>query len=153
MITSTTKTKPEIISGMPSVLVLIIVTRVCGLEAAGLYSIAFATGNLFMYLGNYGVRNYQVSDVDEKFPFRSYILHRLLTVALMLLVAAVYCTYSLLRGGYSSAKTMTVAAMCLLKAIDCLEEVLEGRLHQRGRLGKCSKADCIREEDWILPAK
>ena len=127
-----------------SVFVLIIVTRVCGLEAAGLYSIAFATGNLFMYLGNYGVRNYQVSDVDEKFPFRSYILHRLLTVALMLLVAAVYCTYSLLRGAYSPAKTMTVAAMCLLKAIDCLEEVLEGRLHQRGRLDLAGKMMTVR---------
>ena len=127
-----------------SVLVLIIVTRVCGLEAAGLYSIAFATGNLFMYLGNYGVRNYQVSDVEEKFPFRSYVLHRLLTVALMLLVAAVYCTYSLLRGAYSPAKTMTVAAMCLLKAIDCLEEVLEGRLHQRGRLDLAGKMMTVR---------
>lgn len=127
-----------------SVLVLIIVTRVCGLEAAGLYSIAFATGNQFMYLGNYGVRNYQVSDVDEKFPFRSYILHRLLTVALMLLAAAVYCTYSLLRGAYSPAKTMTVAAMCLLKAIDCLEEVLEGRLHQRGRLDLAGKMMTVR---------
>ena len=127
-----------------SVLVLIIVTRVCGLEAAGLYSIAFATGNLFMYLGNYGVRNYQVSDVDEKFPFRSYILHRLLTVALMLLAAAVYCAYSLLRGAYSPAKTMTVAAMCLLKAIDCLEEVLEGRLHQRGRLDLAGKMMTVR---------
>ena len=127
-----------------SVLVLIIVTRVCGLEAAGLYSIAFATGNLFMYLGNYGVRNYQVSDVDEKFPFRSYILHRLLTVALMLLASAVYCTYSLLRGAYSPAKTMTVAAMCLLKAIDCLEEVLEGRLHQRGRLDLAGKMMTVR---------
>ena len=127
-----------------SVLVLIIVTRVCGLEAAGLYSIAFATGNLFMYLGNYGVRNYQVSDVDEKFPFRSYILHRLLTVALMLLASAVYCAYSLLRGGYSPAKTMTVAAMCLLKAIDCLEEVLEGRLHQRGRLDLAGKMMTVR---------
>ena len=127
-----------------SVLVLIIVTRVCGLEAAGLYSIAFATGNLFMYLGNYGVRNYQVSDVDEKFPFRSYVLHRLLTVALMLLAAAVYCAYSLLRGAYSPAKTMTVAAMCLLKAIDCLEEVLEGRLHQRGRLDLAGKMMTVR---------
>ena len=127
-----------------SVFVLIIVTRVCGLEAAGLYSIAFATGNLFMYLGNYGVRNYQVSDVEEKFPFRSYVLHRLLTVALMLLVAAVYCTYSLLRGAYSPAKTMTVAAMCLLKAIDCLEEVLEGRLHQRGRLDLAGKMMTVR---------
>ena len=127
-----------------SVLVLIIVTRVCGLEAAGLYSIAFATGNLFMYLGNYGVRNYQVSDVDEKFPFRSYVLHRLLTVALMLLAAAVYCTYSLLRGAYSPAKTMTVAAMCLLKAIDCLEEVLEGRLHERGRLDLAGKMMTVR---------
>ena len=127
-----------------SVFVLIIVTRVCGLEAAGLYSIAFATGNLFMYLGNYGVRNYQVSDVDEKFPFRSYVLHRLLTVALMLLASAVYCTYSLLRGAYSPAKTMTVAAMCLLKAIDCLEEVLEGRLHQRGRLDLAGKMMTVR---------
>ncbi|MDD6716518.1 MAG: hypothetical protein PUF49_09100 [Firmicutes bacterium] len=127
-----------------SVLVLIIVTRVCGLEAAGLYSIAFATGNLFMYLGNYGVRNYQVSDVDEKFPFRSYVLHRLLTVGLMLLAAAVYCAYSLLRGSYSPAKTMTVAAMCLLKSIDCLEEVLEGRLHQRGRLDLAGKMMTVR---------
>lgn len=127
-----------------SVLVLIIVTRVCGLEAAGLYSIAFATGNLFMYLGNYGVRNYQVSDVDEKFPFRSYVLHRLLTVGLMLLAAAVYCAYSLLRGAYSPAKTMTVAAMCLLKSIDCLEEVLEGRLHQRGRLDLAGKMMTVR---------
>ena len=127
-----------------SVLVLIIVTRVCGLEAAGLYSIAFATGNLFMYLGNYGVRNYQVSDVDEKFPFRSYVLHRLLTVGLMLLAAAVYCVYSLLRGAYSPAKTMTVAAMCLLKSIDCLEEVLEGRLHQRGRLDLAGKMMTVR---------
>lgn len=127
-----------------SVLVLIIVTRVCGLEAAGLYSIAFATGNLFMYLGNYGVRNYQVSDVDEKFPFRSYVLHRLLTVGLMLLAAAVYCAYSLLRGAYSPAKTMTVAAMCLLKSIDCLEEVLEGRLHQKGRLDLAGKMMTVR---------
>ena len=62
----------------------------------------------------------------------------------MLLAAAVYCTYSLLRGAYSPAKTMTVAAMCLLKAIDCLEEVLEGRLHQRGRLDLAGKMMTVR---------
>ncbi len=122
-----------------SVFLLIVITRVCGLEAAGIFSIAFATGNLFLYLGNYGVRNYQVSDLSEQYSFCDYLRHRLCTVALMLAAALVYTMWSAKTGGYSPYKTSCVLAMCALKAVDCLEEVFEGRYQQKGRLDRSGK--------------
>ena len=122
-----------------SVFLLIVITRVCGLEAAGIFSIAFATGNLFLYLGNYGVRNYQVSDLSEKYSFHDYLWHRLCTVLLMLAAAAVYTAWSAKTGNYSHYKTACVLAMCACKAVDCLEEVFEGRYQQKGRLDRSGK--------------
>ena len=122
-----------------SVFLLIVITRVCGLEAAGIFSIAFATGNLFLYLGNYGVRNYQVSDLSEKYSFHDYLRHRLCTVLLMLAAAAVYTAWSAKTGNYSNYKTSCVLVMCACKAVDCLEEVFEGRYQQKGRLDRSGK--------------
>lgn len=122
-----------------SVFLLIVITRACGLEAAGIFSIAFATGNLFLYLGNYGVRNYQVSDLSEKYSFHDYLRHRLCTVLLMLAAAAVYTAWSAKTGNYSHYKTACVLAMCACKAVDCLEEVFEGRYQQKGRLDRSGK--------------
>ncbi len=122
-----------------SVFLLIVITRVCGLEAAGIFSIAFATGNLFLYLGNYGVRNYQVSDLSEKYSFHDYLRHRLCTVLLMLAAATVYTAWSAKTGNYSHYKTACVLAMCVCKAVDCLEEVFEGRYQQKGRLDRSGK--------------
>lgn len=127
-----------------SVIVLMVITRCMGLAAAGVYSIAFATGNLFLYLGNYGVRNVQVSDLEEKYSFPDYILHRMLTVFLMAAVSAVFCLYAWKSGRYSGDKTIVVALMCLLKCTDCVEEVFEGRLQQRGRLDLAGKLMTVR---------
>ena len=133
-----------ILNAGQSVLVLMVITRVLGLAAAGVYSIAFATGNLFLYLGEYGVRNVQVSDLTEQYPFRDYLAHRVLTVFLMLALGACCCVFSYGRGTYSLEKSLTVFAMCLLKAVDCIEEVYEGRLHQRGRLDLAGKVMTVR---------
>ncbi len=127
-----------------SVFLLIVITRVAGINAAGVFSTAFATGNLFLYLGNYGVRNYQVSDLEEEFSFADYLRHRLLTVALMLVTAAIYTAWSAHAGDYSAYKTACVYAMCLLKAVDCLEEVFEGRYQQKGRLDRSGQLVVVR---------
>ncbi len=127
-----------------SVFLLIIITRICGLETAGIFSIAFATGNLFMYIGNYGVRNYQVSDQAEEYAFADYLRHRVLTICIMLLLAAGYALWSAWTGSYSPYKAGCVFAMCALKAVDCAEEVFEGRYQQKGRLDLAGKLVTIR---------
>lgn len=127
-----------------SVFLLIVITRICGLETAGIFSIAFATGNLFMYIGNYGVRNYQVSDQTQEYAFADYLRHRGLTIFLMLAASVGYTLWSVHTGSYSPYKAACVFAMCALKAVDCAEEVFEGRYQQKGRLDLAGKLVTVR---------
>ena len=71
-------------------LLTIVSTQLVGAEEAGKFSIAFVTGTLIMIACNYGVRNFQVSDIDEKTSFASYQLNRWLCGALALACGLVY---------------------------------------------------------------
>lgn len=51
--------------GMVFPLLTVVCTQLVGAEQAGMFSMAFVTGTLLMIAANYGVRNYQVSDIDE----------------------------------------------------------------------------------------
>lgn len=133
-----------LLNAFQSVVVLMVITRACGLTAAGIYSIAYATGNLFLYLGNYGVRNYQVSDLHEQYSFRVYLSHRVLTMLLMLGLSVLFCGYHLWNGSYAGDKAAVVLAMCVLKCEDCIEEVFEGRLHQKGHLDLAGRMMTVR---------
>ncbi|MDO4284165.1 MAG: lipopolysaccharide biosynthesis protein [Eubacteriales bacterium] len=128
-----------LLNAAQSVFLLMVITRMSGLYAAGIFSIAFATGNLLLNLGNYGVRNYQVSDVGEECSFFDYLVHRLCTAGLMAVAALGYYVYCLEGKGYTPYKAQVVLAMCLLKTVDVLEEVFDGRLQQRGRLDLAGK--------------
>ena len=66
-----------------TVVLLAAVTRICGAEEGGVFSIAFVTAQMLMTLGAFGVRAYQASDMEEEFTFPQYLTHRLLTCALM----------------------------------------------------------------------
>ncbi len=51
--------------GMVFPVLTIVVTQLAGAEQAGMFSLAFVTALLLMFVGNYGVRNFQASDLDE----------------------------------------------------------------------------------------
>lgn len=59
-----------------SVIMLMMLTRVCDVAAAGVFTLAYANANFFLNLGKYGVRNYQVSDVRACFSFSAYLRAR-----------------------------------------------------------------------------
>ena len=48
--------------------VLMFITRISGMHDAGVFSIAFAVSNLLLYIGLYGLRRFQASDIDENSP-------------------------------------------------------------------------------------
>ena len=58
--------------GMVFPVLTVVVTQLVGVEQAGMFSMAFVTGMLLMFLANYGVRTYQVSDLDEAHSFSDY---------------------------------------------------------------------------------
>lgn len=52
-------------------LYLLVVTRVCGAQLAGFYSLSYATAQLLLQVGRYGVRTYQATDLEHKYIFPS----------------------------------------------------------------------------------
>ena len=111
-------------------LLTIVVTQLVGVEQAGMFSLAFVAATLLYFLGIYGVRTYQVSDIDEVHSFLDYQVQRVLTCLIMLFAGYLYC---LVRGYSGFMLTMSLAVYAY-RAIDALGEVYEGRLQQVDKL-------------------
>ena len=132
------------LNAFQSVILLIILTRIVDLNTAGVFTIANANANLFLNIGKYGVRNYQVSDVRYIYSFEEYRKNRTHTVMLMLLVAFIYIIIAAQLNEYKMKKTMILIWMCVFKAPDAYEDVYWGEYQRRGRLDVASKCMSIR---------
>ena len=96
-----------------SVIMLMILTRTVSLYDAGVFTIAFASANLFLNIGKYGMRNYQVSDVNRQATFQEYLFSRILTTIIMIVVSIVYVTVVASKNDYSTNKSLTIICMFL----------------------------------------
>lgn len=116
--------------GMVFPVLTIVVTQLVGVEQAGMFSLAFVVGLLLMFVANYGVRTYQVSDIDENHSFIDYQINRFATCVLMIIAGLIYCSFR----GYSEDMFIISMGVYFYKMIDGLADVYEGRLQQVGKL-------------------
>ena len=116
--------------GMVFPLLTIVVTQLVGVEQAGMFSLAFVVGLLIMFIGNYGVRAYQVSDTSEEHSFTDYQVNRIATCVIMLVVGVLYCVLR----GYDEGMFLISMGVYFYKMIDGLADVYEGRLQQKDKL-------------------
>ena len=116
--------------GMVFPILTIVVTQLSGVERAGMFSFAFVVANLLYIVGTYGVRTYQVSDIDEYHSFSDYQLNRLGTCFFMVVAGFVFCNIA----GYSGEMFTVCMGLFVYKAFDALGEVYEGRLQQVDKL-------------------
>lgn len=131
-------------SAAESPIILMVLARTNGLEDSGIFSIAFAVAALLLYLGQYGFRRFQSSDVAEKYSFEEYYGSRIISCGAMLVATIIYCIYGAAFRGYSASKFTVVFLMCVLKGIQAFSDVLHGRMQQMGRLDVATKSSCVR---------
>lgn len=134
----------SLINAFQSVIILVFLTRVCSLEDAGIFTLAFANANLFLNLGKYGMRNFQASDVHQSFSFKAYGLSRVITCFLMLACGTFHLAYSAWVNEYSTYKSLCILSMIALKVIDAVEDVYNGSFQQMGRLDISGKQMTLR---------
>lgn len=113
-----------------SVILLMVVTRVVGEEQAGVFSIAFTTGQLALTLGVYNMHPFQATDVRGEYSFQDYFTVRCITCAAMIVFSSVYIAFS----GYAFDKSLIVFLLCLYKMFDGLSDVYEGQYQLLGNL-------------------
>lgn len=133
-----------------SVIMLMIITRTLGLVEAGIFTIAYANANLFLTIGKYGMRYFQVSDVKNQFTFAQYKTSRVITVIAMIVIFVVYVIYATKINSYTMEKMLVIIWMCLFKVIDAVEDIYHGFYQQKNRLDVASKALTLRMIATIL---
>ena len=139
-----------IMSALESPVILIVLNRTNGLEDAGVFSIAFAVATLLLYLGQYGFRRFQSSDISEKYTFEEYYGARFLTCGAMIIAALAYCIYGSIVKGYTVEKFAVILVICLIKGVQAFSDVIHGRMQQLGRLDVATKSSCTRYIAEIL---
>lgn len=132
--------------GMVFPVLTVVATQLAGIKQAGMFSMAFAAGTLLMFLSNFGVRTYQVSDIDEKCSFASYQAQRWLTSLLALAAGLLYCTVR----GYDATMLMLSIGIYIYKIVDGLADVYEGRLQQADKLYLAGISQALRSVSVII---
>ncbi|NBJ64058.1 lipopolysaccharide biosynthesis protein [bacterium c-19] len=134
----------SMLTAFQSVIMLMILTRTLGLTDAGIFTIAYANANLFLTIGKYGMRYYQVSDVKHQFSFKEYKASRIVSCIAMILISALYILITGSQNNYSAEKSLIILCMCVFKMIDAIEDVYIAMYQQEGRLDVGSKVMTVR---------
>lgn len=133
-----------ILLALQSIVMLIAITHVCDASVAGIFIVSYSYANLFLNIGKYGMRNYQASDIEQRFRFNDYGTSRALTGFFMLLAALFYLLWSSDTLLYGSDKIAAVFLMVCFKLIDAVEDVFHADYQRRGRLDLGGKTLTLR---------
>ena len=105
------------LNSFQTVVILMVISRIDPVNDAGIFVIAYAIGNLMLTIGRYGIRQFQASDVVEKYSYREYYYSRVLTTGLMLAISLAYIGFEYGTGQYDGNKSIVVLLICLVKWI------------------------------------
>lgn len=118
------------LNSVVSILLLLVVTRINGTSDAGVFSLAFSTAQMMLTIGNYGMRNYQATDIEGKHSFSIYAGSRIVTCLSMTLFTLLF----VLTRGYQLEKTLIFMELCLLKVTDAFDDLYGGFFQNKERL-------------------
>lgn len=113
-----------------SPLLLVVVTRINGIEDSGVFSFAFAMAVIFWSISMWGGRIYQVSDAQAKFQSVSYIIVRMLLAVVVLLASILF----VVTNGYNTTKSLVLVALVLMKVIESIADAAYGVMQVKDRL-------------------
>ena len=137
-------TASGLINAAQSAVILIFISHLLSKTDVGIFTIAYALGNLFSTMGKYGVRNFQVTDIKNQYSFRDYINARVLSSFGVMLLMILYIVLQFCMGKYTGMKSVTILLICLWKMIDTGEDVFYGMYQQQGRLDIGARGYTIR---------
>lgn len=124
----------SVMNSFQTMVLLLVITRRGNLDDSGVFVMAYAVGNLMLHIGKYGVRQFQVTDVNEKYCFAEYKKARNVSLIIMLLATTIWLGVNFALNQYSLKKIVVIFLICLLKGIEAYEDVFHGRMQQEGRL-------------------
>ena len=119
-----------------SVLLLLIVSRLFGVAAAGDFGIAFTTAQILYIIGLFGINHFQMTDYKEQYSFGVYRTAKWITTVVMVLGCLVLFFF----GGNTRKQAWLLLLLTLYMAIHSFAELYQSRFFQQNRLDLCGKS-------------
>lgn len=113
-----------------SPILLIVITRLNGIDDSGLFSFALSLSVVFWAVSLWGGRTYQVSDVRREFSSGDYITVRFVTSLIVIISAIAFC----LLNGYNATKTSLIMILVVFKILESIADSLYGVLQIHRKL-------------------
>lgn len=113
-----------------SLFLMMVVTRLNGIDDAGIFSFAFSTATVFLVIGNYSGRTFQVTDKNRKTTDSDYFYLKFITCAAMFIVGTIFC---ILRG-YSGNKFLIILLLTIFRVAEALAECPYAVIQKKDRL-------------------
>jgi O-antigen/teichoic acid export membrane protein len=121
-------------------LITVLVTILGGFGDAGLLSIAMSLSATFQTVAMFGIRSFQVSDVEEKYNDTCYTTLRALTC----LSAMLMCAVATLAAGYGRAQSLAILLFMIFRLAESYSDVLHGIAQRNDRLDIAGKAFTVK---------
>ncbi len=121
-------------------LLTVLVTNLGGLADAGILSVAMSVSATFQTVALFGIRSYQVSDLEGKYSDGCYVRFRVLTCA----AAMLGCTVAAMLLGYWGDALAATAFFMLFRLAEAFSDVLHGIAQKNNRLDVAGKSFAIK---------
>ena len=113
-----------------SPVLLIVITRLNGIDDSGLFSFALSLSVVFWAVSLWGGRTYQVSDVKREFSSGGYVAVRFIASLIVAISAVVFCVLN----GYNTTKTGLIMILVTFKILESIADSLYGVLQIHHKL-------------------
>lgn len=109
-------------------------------QMAGIFGLSLATTNMFITFAGFGMRNYQVSDLQSEFNTKTYVYSRIITSTVSLIAIIVFVAFQ----NYTFYTTACILIFMLYKIVEVLFDVFAGSLQKQWRLDIVGQSLIIR---------
>ena len=129
-------------------IITVLITRILGFDDAGIFSLAMSITNIFACIALFGVRNFQVSDINAKYSDVTYLVCRYITC----LSSIGICLIFVLSQPYSFKIGLCVMIYMIFRAAEAFVDVLHGVDQKFWRMDIVGKSFLLRGTLMLLSA-
>ena len=112
-------------------LLSVLLVRMGGYEDAGVFSLAMSMSNVFSFFANYGIRNYQIADIEGKYLPQQYLSARFVTSLISFVGCAMYLAVS---GGYTAEERIAIFLYLVYSNLNVISDCIMGAIQIKGHL-------------------
>ena len=121
-------------------LIVVLVTNMGGFRDAGVLSVAMSVSATFQTVAMFGIRSFQVSDLNGEYSDTHYVGFRTVTCALSLIL----CMGFALAARYWSFQLLAIFLFMLFRLAESFSDVLHGVAQKNNRLDIAGKSFAIK---------